>query len=200
MTFQEGEIIVKKTTSDNPRRAVWLEKIMTTAVGEAIYIFITRLKTKRSQVADHLYCKCQYFTRNEPNRTFLGYLAAGRKEASFADMVFISADGSVPADDPVEAKIRLFAVRPCGNNLMYVRRQAAQSGADIFGKVVSNTQDPIYYYKLGKDGKIQSAPRKLQERAKLLRSETCYLFTDAGRSFTLYLTGSRNELWQLPIL
>lgn len=191
---------MKKTTSDNSRHGAWVEKLMSTAIGEAFYIFITRLKTKRSQIPDHLYCKCQYFTRNDPTRTFLGYLAAGRKETSFENMVFIASDGSVPEQDPVEAKIRLFAVRPYGNNLMYVRRQAAQSGSDIFGKAVSNTQDPIYYYKLSKSGKIQSSPRKLQERAKLLRSETCYLFTDAGRSFTLYLTGSRNELWQLPIL
>ena len=187
-------------TNRNADRISLKEKIKATAVGEALHIFLTRLKTKRSQTVSHLYCKCQYFSVKEPNKTYLGYLAGGKKEASFSDMVFISSDATTPEVDPVDLRIRLFAVRPYGNNLMYVRRQAAQSGSDIFGKVINNTQAPIYYYKLGKDGKINSAPRKLQERAKLLRTETCYLFTDAERTFTLYLTGSRNELWQLPIL
>lgn len=191
---------MRKDTSTNGRLNPLTEKITATAVGEAFYIFIARLKTKRSQIPSHLYCKCLYFTADDPHSTFPGYLAAGKKEADFADMVFIRSNASVPQTDPVDPRLRLFAVRPYGNNLMYVRRKAAQSGTDIFGKVINSTQSPIYYYKLGKDGKIQSAPRKLQERAKLLRTETCYLFTDAERSFTLYLTGSRNELWQLPTL
>lgn len=188
----------KEKNANNGKRNKLSEKLAATPFGESLLIAIARFRAKRSQTPTRFYCECQYFSQANPCVSFVGYLAAGSKEASFRDMKFIRSDGTPAEVGDISEKVLHFAVKPYGSDLMYVRRQAMESGADIFGKVISNTREPVLYYKLDKNGKIVSMPHRLSERAVFLRSRTAYLFTDENRSFTLYLKGSRNELWELP--
>ena len=193
------ERIRVKRENNTPRKQNKLtEKIAASPFGEVFLIALARVRAKRSQTPTHFYYECQYFAENEPYQSCVGYLSAGTKEASLRNMRFIRADGTQTAEGEICASVQHLAVKPYGGELMYVRRQAVESGTDIFGKVINNTREPILFYKLDKNGKAVSGPRRLSERAKLLRTQTCYLFTDENRSFTLYLTGSRNELWKLP--
>ena len=187
----------KESTAPRKQNKV-IEKIAASPFGEVLLIAVARLRARHSQTPTHIYYECQYFSQENPHASYVGYLAAGTKEASFRHMRFLHADGSVAKEDEISDQVLYLAAKPYGSELMYIRRQAVESGSDIFGKVINNTRDPILYYKLDKNGKIVTPPRRLSERAKLLRSDTCYLFTDESRSFTLYLTGSRNELWKLP--
>lgn len=186
----------EKKTREN--HSGFAERLAQANIGEPLHILRMRLQTKRSQTPNHMYYKCQYFSQDDPTVSYVGYLSADMKEASLQDMRFIKTDGAVCESEAVNSVIRSFAIRPYGAELIHIRRRATESGNNIFGRVVNNTQQPIYYYKLGKDGKVTAGPYQLQERARLLRSENCYLFTDEERSFTLYLTGSRNELWLIP--
>ncbi|MBE6812152.1 MAG: hypothetical protein E7523_04645 [Ruminococcaceae bacterium] len=188
----------EKNANGSTKRSKLTEKLAATPFGEGLLITLARFKAKRSQTPIHFYYECQYFSQEAPCVSYVGYLAAGTKEASFKGMKFIRSDGAPAESGDISEKVLHFAVKPYGSDLMYIRRQAIESGADIFGKVISNTRDPILYYKLDKNGKIISPPKRLSERAVFLRSQTCYLLTDENRSFTLYLKGSRNELWELP--
>ncbi|MBQ3518447.1 MAG: hypothetical protein IJA31_03910 [Clostridia bacterium] len=188
----------KEKTVNGGKRNKLTEKLAATAFGESLLIAHARFMAKRSQTPSRFYYKCQYFTQAQPCTSYVGYLAAGIKEASFKDMQFIRSDGMPAENGAISENVLHFTVRPYGSELMYIRRRAMESGADIFSKVISNTREPILYYKLDKDGKITTPPRKLSERAAVFRAQTCYLFTDENRSFTLYLQGSRNELWELP--
>lgn len=187
-----------KNANGSPKRNKLTERLAATPLGESLLITLARFRAKRSQTPAHFYYECQYFSQAEPCVSYVGYLAAGTKEASFKGMQFIRCDGTPAEPGAISEKVQHLAVSPYGGELMYIRRQAMESGADIFGKVISNTRDPILYYKLDNNGRIVSPPYRLSERAKFLRGETCYLLTDENRSFTLYLTGSRNELWELP--
>lgn len=188
----------EKNISGGAKRNKFAEKLAASPFGESLLIFLARFRAKRSQTPSRFYCECQYFSQADPCVSYIGYLAAGKKEASFKEMKFIRSDGAPAPAGAISENVLHFAAKPYGSELMYIRRQAMESGADIFGKVINNTRDPILYYKLDKNGKITTSPRRLSERAVPLRSETCYLFTDENRSFTLYLKGSRNELWQMP--
>ena len=188
----------EKSAGSSALRMRLTEKIAEAPFGDRLLMHMDRLKAKRSQTPSRFYCRCQYFSEADPYSSCIGYLATERKEASFGKMKFIRCDGTPVEKGDIDDKVLQFAIRPYGSGLMYIRRRAVDSGADIFSRVISNTREPILYYKLDGNGKITTPPRRLTERAAVFRAQTCYLFTDENRSFTLYLQGSRNELWEMP--
>lgn len=188
----------KNNNKKSDRLDRFLDRIVTTRFGETLFIYIARLRSRRSQAPSHVYYKCAYYSSENPQFSYLGYLTAGKKEASFMQMKFMTHDANTAPENNVNAHVRLLAMRPYGGTLMHIRRQAAEQGDHIFGKAVSNVKSPLFYYRLDREGKVVGKPRQLLDRAKLLRSETCYLFTDENRTFSLFLAASRTEFWDLP--
>ncbi len=188
----------EKSVSKKAKSSKWTEKIAAVPFGDRLLMQLDRLKARRAQTPSSFYCTCQYFSEQTPTCSYVGYLAADKKEALFTEMRFIHSDGTPAESTNIDAKVLQFAVRPYGKDLMYIRRRALESGAGIFGRVISDTHEPVLYYKLDKNGKITTPPRRLAERAVVFRAQTRYLFTDESRSFTLYLQGSRNEMWEMP--
>ena len=179
------------------------EKIKDTSLAQAVELLKMRFDAHNTRMPQRMHYKCQYYIFDEAaqrTRVYIGSLCGSKAEACLRDMVFISSDGyeELPEDD--RTRIQNLAVRPLGDRLLNVRQRESEGGRGVFRFSSRNRQETIYYYRLDTDGKAIYAPQKLQTGSGVLLTDRCYLLTDEQRTFALYLQGSENELWNLPII